>query len=113
MHEMSLCESILDIIKDRAAEDRFTSVTRVCLEVGPFSAVEPEALRFGFDIVMRGSIAEGARLEIAIPDGTALCLTCLETVTIRHRLDLCPTCGSGALQVQTGEALRITALEVA
>jgi hydrogenase nickel incorporation protein HypA/HybF len=112
MHEMSLCESILDIIKDRAAEDHFTKVTRVCLEVGPFSSVEPEALRFGFDVVMRGSIADGAQLEIETPDGTAFCMTCLETVSIRHRLDLCPNCGSGALQMKSGEELRITALEV-
>jgi hydrogenase nickel incorporation protein HypA/HybF len=69
MHEISLCESILDIINERAAQDRFSKVKRVRLEVGPFSSVEPEALRFGFDVVMRGSVAEGAKLEIGVLPG--------------------------------------------
>ena len=59
MHEMSLCESILDILKAQAAKDSFTRVKRVAVDIGPLSCVEPEALKFGFDVVMRGSLAEG------------------------------------------------------
>lgn len=109
---MSLCESVLDIIKDLAVRDRFTQVKRVCLEVGPFSSVEPEALRFGFDVVMRGSVADGAKLDIETPEGSALCLECLETVAVRHRYDFCPICGASALQTKSGEELRIRELEV-
>ena len=112
MHEMSLCESILDIIKDRAAQDHFSQVRRVCLQVGPFSCVEPEALRFGFDVVMRGSVAEGARLEIETPEASAFCLACFETVVVRYRLDVCPNCGASELQIKSGEELRIRELEV-
>ena len=112
MHEMSLCESILDIIKDRADLDRFTRVKRVCVEVGPFSSVEPEALRFGFDVVMRGSVAEGATLDIETPEAVAFCLACLQDVMVRHRLDVCPNCGESALQIRNGEELRIRELEV-
>ena len=112
MHEISLCESILDIIRDLAVRDDFTQVRRVCIEVGPFSSVEPEALRFGFDVVMRGSVAEGARLDIEIPEASALCLACLDTVTVRQRGDVCPTCGADALQIERGEELRIRELEV-
>ncbi len=65
MHEMSLCESILDILKDQAAKDSFTRVKRVAVDIGPLSCVEPEALKFGFDVVTRGSLAEGAILEIS------------------------------------------------
>lgn len=112
MHEMSLCECILDIIKERAAQDHFSQVKRVCLEVGPFSSVEADALRFGFGVVMRGSVAEGAELQIETPEAAAFCLACTETVTIRHRLDVCPNCGESALQVKRGEELRIRELEV-
>ena len=112
MHELSLCESILDVIKDRAAQDHFSRVKRVCLEVGPFSSVEPEALRFGFDVVMRGSVAEGAALEIETPEAAAFCLSCSETVMVRHRLDVCANCGASDLQMKSGEELRIREMEV-
>ncbi|GAB4528737.1 MAG: hydrogenase maturation nickel metallochaperone HypA [Roseibium sp.] len=112
MHEMSLCESILDILKDQAAKDSFTRVRRVAVDIGPLSCVEPEALRFGFDVVMKGSLAEGAVLDITRPPAEALCLSCFRTVPVRQRFDTCPECGSEALQVTSGEELKIRELEV-
>jgi len=112
MHEMSLCESILDILKEQAARDRFTRVKRVSVDIGPLSCVEPEALQFGFDVVMKGSLAEGAALIISRRPAEALCLSCFKTVPVRQRFDCCPECGSEALQVVSGEELKIRELEV-
>lgn len=112
MHEMSLCESILDILKERAAEDHFTTVRRIRIDIGPLSCVEPEALKFGFDVIMKGSLADGAVLEISRPPAEALCLSCFKTVPVRQRFDTCPECGSEALQVMSGEELKIRELEV-
>ena len=112
MHEMSLCESIRDIIEDQGRTAGFGTVTRVCLEVGPLSGVEVAAMRFGFDVAMRGSIAESARLEIIETEATAWCMPCGETVTVASRAANCPRCGSGQLQVTGGDELRIRELEV-
>jgi len=112
MHEMSLCESILDILKEQAEKDHFSQVKRVSVDIGPLSCVEPEALQFGFDVVMKGSLAEGAVLEIERPPAEALCLACFKTVPVKARFDSCPECGSDALQVVSGEELKIRELEV-
>lgn len=112
MHEISLCENILEILTEQARSEHFGRVKRVSLEVGPFSCVEPEALRFGFDAVMRGSLAEGAELEISTPQGIARCLTCFDEVEVSSRFDACPKCGSTSLQVTGGDELRIRELEV-
>lgn len=112
MHEMSICESILGVIRDQAEAQKFTKVDRISLEIGPLSGVEIEALRFGFDVVMRDTLADGARLEIVETEGRAWCMPCGETVEIRQRFDACPLCGSHQLQVTGGEELRIRELEV-
>lgn len=112
MHEISLCESIRVILEDQAVEQRFERVTRVWLDIGPFSCVEPEALRFGFDAVMRGSVADGAELEIESAPGTGNCLNCGATVRVSGRFDPCPECGAEALQVSGGDDLKIRKLEV-
>ncbi|MEQ1712058.1 MAG: hydrogenase maturation nickel metallochaperone HypA, partial [Hyphomicrobium sp.] len=62
MHEMALCESIRCTLEEQSRLRRFSRVARVSLEIGPLAGVEVEALRFGFDVVMRGSVAEGAVL---------------------------------------------------
>ena len=112
MHEISLCESILDILVDQARREHFDRVKRVSVEIGPLSCVEPEALRFGFDAVMRGSLAEGAALEIVPTSATAFCPDCGAVVPVSSRFDVCPACGGVALQVRTGDELRIRELEV-
>lgn len=112
MHEISLCESIRDLIENQARESGFSRVNKVWLEVGPLSCVEPEALRFGFDAVMRGSVADGAALDIATPAAEGKCAACHKTSPIRQRYDVCPACGMPGLDVTRGDELRITKLEV-
>ncbi len=112
MHEMSLCESIRQIIEEQAESQPFTRVARVALDVGAFSGVEVEALRFGFDVVMKGSVAEDAQLEIHYQKGQGWCLPCAREVEIAQRYDACPHCGSYQLQVTGGENLNIRELEV-
>ena len=74
--------------------------------------MEKRALEFAFDVVMRGSAAEGAVLEIIDLPGRALCYDCGETVEIADRLDPCPLCGGGRLLPQGGDEMRIKDMEV-
>ena len=49
MHEMSLCQGMVQIIEEQAKAHAYVRVKTVRLEIGPLAAVEPEALRFCFD----------------------------------------------------------------
>ena len=112
MHEMSLCEGILQIIESEAKKQHFSKVKRVILEVGTLSGVEISALEFAFDVVMKGSVAEQARLEIIALEAQAWCMQCAEIVSIKQRYDACPHCGSYQLQVSRGDEMKIKELEV-
>jgi hydrogenase nickel incorporation protein HypA/HybF len=113
MHEMSLAEGIRGVIEDQARRHGFARVTVVRLEIGRFAGVEKRALDFAFDVVMRGSPAEGARLEMIDLPGRALCYDCAKTVEIDDRLSPCPRCGGGRLMPEDGDEMRIKDLEVA
>ena len=112
MHEMALCESILGILEEQARAQAYSRVKRVRLEVGALSCVEPEAMRFNFEVVTRGSLAEGADLELIDVPGQAWCLQCFQTGEVNALLDPCPHCGSHQTQVTDGESLQIRELEV-
>jgi len=112
MHEISLCEGILQIVEDAAKRDAFSAVRRVRLEIGRFSGIEVGALRFGFDVVMKGSLAEGAALEIIEVPGEAYCFDCGESVAVSERFDPCPRCGGARLSPTGGTEMRIRDLEV-
>lgn len=113
MHEMSLCESVLQVIEEQAAVQGYTKVVAVYLEVGALAGVEVEALRFGFDVVMKDTIADAACLEIIHQAGQAWCQECEKAVEINERFDACPDCGGHQLEITGGEALRVKELEVA
>lgn len=112
MHEMSLCEGIREVIAAEAAKRNFAAVRRVRLEIGRFSGVEKPALAFAFDVVMRGSVAEGAELVMLDLPGRAMCYDCVAEVEIGNRLDPCPDCGGGRLMPVAGDEMRIKDLEV-
>jgi hydrogenase nickel incorporation protein HypA/HybF len=112
MHEMAISESILGIIEEEARRQHYARVRRVRLEIGPFAGVETEALRFTFDVVSKGTLAEDAVLEIIETRARAWCLACERTVAIRERFDACPSCGSHQLQMTAGDEMRIKDLEV-
>lgn len=112
MHEMALAEGVLGVIEDAARAQGFASVRTVWLEIGRLAAVEPEALCFSFDVVKRGTVADGARIEIVDVPGAAWCMKCGGTVAIEERGSACPACGSYQLQVCGGEDMRVKELEV-
>lgn len=107
MHEMSIAESVLGIVEETARREGLARVREVRLEIGRLAAVEVEALRFCFDAVVGGSVAEGARLAIDETPGTAWCFGCSATVPVEARGDPCPRCGDGRLQVNGGTEMRV------
>ncbi len=113
MHELSLCESVLQVIEQQALVENYQTVTAVYLEIGALSGVDPEAMRFCFDSVVQGSLAEKARLEIIEIAGQAWCSACKANVLVEQRYEGCPNCGSYPLQINDGDQMRIKQLEVA
>lgn len=112
MHEMSLCEGVLQIIESEAKKQQFTRVKRVIIDVGVLSGVEIAAFEFAFEVVMRGSIAETSLLEINELPAEAWCMPCAEAVTITEHYSPCPKCDSYQLQVSSGDELKVKELEV-
>ena len=112
MHEIALCNSLVELIRDQQRQRGFQRVRRVIVEVGTLGHVDPHALDFAFDVEAKNSPAEGAVLEIREIQGRAWCMDCSQLLTIARRGAACPDCGSFALIVEQGEELRLKELEV-
>lgn len=113
MHELALCQSVVQTLREQARLRDFNRVTAVRLEVGALSCVSTEAIEFCFDAVVRGTLAEGARLELVVLPGRAWCLDCGVGFSLEERHAPCPRCGGHRLRVAQGDEMRIKDLEVA
>ena len=112
MHEMSLAEGILQLIEDATRGQDVRRVVAVHVEIGQLASVEVDALRFCFDVVMKDTVAEHARLEITEVPGSGRCTDCGQTVPLDDRLAACPFCGGFRVQVTGGTEMRVKELEV-
>jgi hydrogenase nickel incorporation protein HypA/HybF len=112
MHEMSLAMGILQIVEDSAREQHFQCVKSVQLEIGQLAAVEVEAMRFCFDAVTQGTLAEGATLTIVEVAGQGLCFNCNQAVPLAALYDPCSACGGHPVQAIGGTEMRVKELEV-
>ncbi len=109
---MSFAQSLVELIEDEGRIRGFSRVRQIRVKVGALGHVEPEALRFCFDLASQGALAEGASLELEIVAGAGWCPQCRRSVALLQRYGLCPECGQGHLQMTAGDELRLAELEV-
>lgn len=112
MHEMSLAQGVVSALEAESTLQAFTKVTKVTLEIGALSHVDPHAMKFSFGAATSGTVVEGADLEILSPAGSAHCFGCDQDVQVKRRGDGCPKCGSYQLIVTAGEEMKIKSMEV-
>lgn len=112
MHEVSICESILDILKDEAKKNEASKVTAVRLKIGELSGVVEDALRFAFEVVTKGSIAEGASLVVEEVPLTARCKACGKEFHIVGYAFSCKHCESPEIEVVSGREMQIEDIDL-
>lgn len=112
MHEMSLAEGIIQLVEDTARRENAQRVKTVVLEIGKLSSVEPEAIRFCFDVVTKNGVADGAALEIVDVPGSGWCMPCGATVAMAELYGACPQCGSHQVQPTGGTEMRVREIEI-
>ena len=109
MHELAIADAIVTIASAHAGERR---VTKVFVRVGHLRQVVPSALEFAFELVARGTVAEGAELEVEHVPATARCTACAAATELTDFLAACARCGSMDLEVLGGDELVVDALEL-
>ena len=112
MHELSLLENVREILEEHAITQNFQRIEEITLEIGALSCVEIEALKFAFESVMKGSLAENAALHFKIIKGQGRCKNCHQTTDIQMLYDVCSHCGYAPVEVIAGLEMKITELKV-
>ena len=112
MHEVSICESIMDIIRAEAAKERASKVNSVRLKIGELAGVVEDSMRFAFEVVTKGTVAEGARLVIDNVPLTAHCKSCNRTFHIVGYAFSCAHCESPEIEVVSGRELQVEDIDL-
>ena len=113
MHEITLCQRALELIEQQATQHGAKRVTGVWLKISAFSCVETSALSFCFDLVCRGTLAEGCKLHLEEQEAECWCESCQQYVTLlTQRVRRCPQCNSDMLRIVADDGLQIRRIEI-
>lgn len=112
MHEMSIAQSLVDILTEEMARHGAGVLKSVRLHIGQLSAIVPESLSFCFEVITKGTHMEGAKLVMDIIPLKGVCKQCHKDFQIKDYAFVCPHCESTEIETVAGQDLSIVEMEV-
>ena len=108
MHEVALMEQTIAMLRTSVEANGIAHVAKVKMVVGRMTAVQPEALRFAFEVFsQQESWLQGSLLEIEDKEITAGCLDCGTIYTVGDYRFVCPVCSGTSHKIESGRELYI------
>ena len=112
MHELAVCQSLMEQIEDIAQERDAKSVLSIVVGMGPLSGVEAQLLKNAYPIASAGTIAEKAELIIENLPVRVKCNQCgSESDALPNKL-ICKQCGDWKTELISGDELLLMSVEL-
>ena len=112
MHEYSITQSLLDLVLKQANEAGAGEVSKINLVIGEMTGVVDDSVRFYFDLLSKGTIAEGACLSLRMVPVTGRCRECGQPFPLQEASWTCPYCGNNGIDIVSGRELMVESLEI-
>lgn len=112
MHELSICQALIEQLEGIAAQHPGMRIAEVHLGIGPLSGVVPQLLVDAFSVASAGSCAETADMRIRESSIVVSCTSCgSQGAATANRL-VCPYCGEWRTELVTGDELLLERVEL-
>ncbi len=112
MHELSVTQNLLALTLRHAAQAGDVRVTDLHLVIGELSSFVDDSVQFYWDIVAKGTPAEGATLHFRRIGAVLRCEDCAHEFPLDHREFVCPACGGGHIRVAGGDEFYLESIDV-
>ena len=110
MHELAITESILRTVLPKAEESGAKKIIEIRLGVGELSGVVPGCVQYYFDLIGKGTIAEGAKIAAETILIRIRCQDCGHEGSLDRKNNCCPACGSSGFRITGGQEFYVDSL---
>ena len=111
MHELSMMQSVFEIVRDEMEKHGLERIDLIKLKVGELTHIEESSMQFAFGVLKEDTPLVDAQLELEYVPAEAYCRECdLRYPMERYRV-ICPECGTGG-EIVAGKELYVDSLEV-
>jgi len=110
MHELAICQSLLDQTRRIARAHGAGGVARIVVRIGPLSGVEAPLLRQAFAMARIAAGFAATGLDIEIAPLRVQCRQCGASSAARVNALLCGACGGWQVDVTSGDEMILKSL---
>jgi hydrogenase nickel incorporation protein HypA/HybF len=112
MHELSIAQNILEIVRQNVPANAESSVKVVRVRIGEMAGVVPDSLEFCFTAIVKDTSFPDAVLAIERVPFILVCSSCGKRFRSEAGLAVCPSCGSLVTTVVSGTELQVVEIEL-
>jgi len=112
MHELSVAESIWNVINDELKKLKGKKLLSVKIVIGELSGVVPDALDFYLNLLKDDMGQPQATFTYEYVPVQFQCQSCGNVFTVDKPMFTCPQCGSGDVKIISGNEFYIEEMEV-
>lgn len=102
--------ALMPLVEEEARRFNVKKITKICLNIGVLTAVEPRTLVGCFELFAEGTVAEGAELEVESVPAAGVCRECGCRFSLQDMRACCPHCGGMRLDISGGRDFCITGI---
>jgi hydrogenase nickel incorporation protein HypA/HybF len=113
MHEGQFTEKIVDAILAQAKQYPDGKILSVKVKVGEVYHLEPESVRMHFQMTVKGTSLEGARLDLKEEPIEVVCSQCHKTGPVEdHHILTCSFCYAMNVRTVSGNSITVESIEI-
>ena len=112
MHELGIAQEMLKVALDYAAKNNAKRIAAFHVEMSAAADESEDSLRFHFEHLTRGTIAEGAHIEFTRLPIQFRCLDCANEFVLEAQVVACPHCSGRRVQPLGSDAFKLTSIDV-
>ena len=112
MHEISVCQALLEQVEKIAIENNARQVTDITVQIGLLSGIVPELLEHAFNSLKEDTFIETATLHLTIQPVKIRCQSCHAEMEVPPNDLICQQCGDWHTTVIAGDELLLLNVEL-
>jgi hydrogenase nickel incorporation protein HypA/HybF len=112
MHELSVTESILEIVLRHANQAGAKRVMKIDLVIGQLASIVDDSVQFYWELIAKDTLAENAVLQFRRIPLSMHCLDCQNQFEPGGDQFACPACGGNRLQITTGREFYVESIDI-
>ena len=112
MHEMTIAMNIVDIVCQKAGDEKARKINSVELEIGELSGIMIDSLEFCFEAACKNTIANSAELHVNKIEAEAYCKSCEIKFKMESDFTPCPNCNDFNFEIVKGKEFSIKSFNI-